>query len=219
MKVSAVVSALNEEKTIQQVIDALLKSEHISEVIVINDGSTDRTPQICRSYGSKIIFLDFEKNRGMGYAMAQGLKRANSDIVAFFDADLLGLNDRDIGELIKPLIESGRIRAVLGHCYRPDQQNGVWRLYHGFLMKAGAQLTGQRAYYREDILPYASEMEKAKRGAVIVLNSQFTKDQIRIFQMKDVTIVGKEHKMPLHKAIIDYAKEFLEFWKGYRLRG
>jgi glycosyltransferase involved in cell wall biosynthesis len=217
LNVSAVVSALNEEKTIQQVIDALLKSKHISEVIVINDGSTDTTPQICRSYGSKIIFLDFEKNRGMGYAMAQGLKRATSDIVAFFDADLLGLNDGDIGQLIEPLLKPGRIRAVLGHCYRPEQERGIWRLYHRFLMKAGAQLTGQRAYYREDILPHAGEMEKAKRGAVIVLNSQFKRDQIHIFQMKGVTIVGKEHKMPLHKAIIDYAKEFVEFWRGYRL--
>ena len=89
--ISAIVPAFNEEKTVAGVVNKLLSSHLISEVICVNDGSTDATAQILSAFGDKIKFLNFADNHGKGFALAQGILAASGDIVAFFDADIHNL--------------------------------------------------------------------------------------------------------------------------------
>jgi glycosyltransferase involved in cell wall biosynthesis len=213
--VTAVVSALNEEKTIAGVIQPLLESEHIDEVIVVNDGSTDRTAEICRSFGDKITFLDYKDNRGMGFAMSQGVAHASGDIIAFFDADLVGLHDELIGRIVKPLLGDTDLQGVLGHAERTGRAGLYARVIQGISHRTLGKVTGQRAYYRKDLLPHLDHMAQVNRGAVVYLNSKLT--NVAMVPMPDLKIVFKAEKVGTRAALVDYAKEGMEFLRGYAL--
>ena len=88
-RVAAVIPAYNEEKNIADVLKALLKSPELDEIIVVDDGSKDKTAEISEKLGVKVIRLS--GNQGKGRAMQEGLKATQAEIIVFFDADLLGL--------------------------------------------------------------------------------------------------------------------------------
>lgn len=95
MKLTIVIPALNEEKAIGSIIERTLSArQHIIanspvsevEVIVISDGSTDRTAEIASSY-DEIGLIVFEQNRGYGAAIKRGFDESSGDLVSFLDAD------------------------------------------------------------------------------------------------------------------------------------
>jgi len=86
MKTVAVIAAFNEEKRIKDVIKKTRK--YVNKVIVVDDGSKDKTAEVSKKAGAEVI--RYEKNRGKGYAIRLGLKKAislKSDIIIFLDAD------------------------------------------------------------------------------------------------------------------------------------
>jgi glycosyltransferase involved in cell wall biosynthesis len=213
--VSAVVSALNEAKTLAGVIDPLVSSEYIDEVIVVNDGSTDRTAEICRSFGDRITFLNYRENRGMGFAMSQGVAHASGEIIAFFDADLVGLNDELIGRITTPLLGDTDLQGVLGHVESAGSASFSGRIIQGLSDRTLGRVTGQRAYYREDLLPHLDQMAKVNRGAVVYLNAKLR--NVKMVPMPNLKIVLKAEKVGLRAALVDYVKEVAEFLRGYAL--
>ena len=87
MLVSVVVPAFNEEKYIGRCLEALARQEHSCfdvEVIVVNDGSTDRTAAIARQYGAGVIS---QARRGVSGARQAGFEAARGEIIASMDAD------------------------------------------------------------------------------------------------------------------------------------
>jgi len=90
-RVSVVVCSLNGAHRIRECLDGLQGLDYPDyEVIVVNDGSTDRTAAIAREYGYGLISTE---NRGLGSARNTGLQAASGDIVAFIDDD--AYPDRD----------------------------------------------------------------------------------------------------------------------------
>jgi len=91
--VSIIVPAKNEEKVIGRLLQALLRLDYPSEkkeIIVVNDGSTDRTGQICSEYASHhqgILVLQKPTSTTKAAALNFGLQHARGEIVAIFDAD------------------------------------------------------------------------------------------------------------------------------------
>jgi GT2 family glycosyltransferase len=84
-KMSVVVCTYNNEATLPDCFDGLLALEYPDyEVIVVNDGSTDRTDEIAREYGFRLISTE---NRGLANARNAGLWAATGEIVAYIDAD------------------------------------------------------------------------------------------------------------------------------------
>jgi len=71
---------------------ALAQTSGPEEIIVINDGSTDNTAQVAKTYGDKIIYIE-QENLGQGAARNTGLKHATKKYVAFLDADDYWLPD------------------------------------------------------------------------------------------------------------------------------
>jgi len=112
-KLTIVMPAYNEEDrivtTLDQTIAYLGEQTYFSEVLVVSDGSTDRTGDVVQSYsppGSVALkFLEYRPNRGKGYAVRYGMMRAQGAIVMFMDADY----SVPIQELEKaiPLLEEG----------------------------------------------------------------------------------------------------------------
>src|SRR3989338_3249144 len=110
MKIVAILPAFNEEKTIGAVI--LKLKNYVSQIIVIDDGSKDRTSQIAKEHGA-LVYRHLI-NRGLGGALGTGIKAGlqnEADIIVTLDAD--GQHDpAEISELIKPIM-NGEADAVI----------------------------------------------------------------------------------------------------------
>ncbi|MBZ9578411.1 glycosyltransferase family 2 protein [Patescibacteria group bacterium] len=94
MHLSVIIPAYNEEerlpKTLREIDEYLRKQNYESEIIVVSDGSTDRTVEIVKNLMNEIKNLklvEFEKKRGKGFGVRQGMLRASGEYRVFTDAD------------------------------------------------------------------------------------------------------------------------------------
>lgn len=109
-RVAAIIPAYNEESTVADVVLALQTSAYVSEVIVVSDGSTDRTSDVARAAGATVY--DVPQNAGKGAAMLHGVTRTDAPVVAFFDADLIGLTADHVERLVLPVLSGSRVMNV-----------------------------------------------------------------------------------------------------------
>lgn len=87
MKISAVIPAYNAEKHIARAIKSVLQQTRpADEIIVVDDGSADKTAEIVRGFGNKVILIE-QKNAGVSVARNAGINAATGDWFAFLDAD------------------------------------------------------------------------------------------------------------------------------------
>ncbi len=100
-KCSLIIPALNEEKNIARVLKVAKLSKFVDEIIVVDDGSTDKTSFVAGSLG--VMVIRSEKNRGKGASMSLGIKKASFPVVCFIDADIPNWNVSKINKLIKPV--------------------------------------------------------------------------------------------------------------------
>jgi glycosyltransferase involved in cell wall biosynthesis len=106
--ISAIIPAYNEEKTVGEVVSQALI--YTDEVIVVDDGSTDDTPDVARHAGAEVVHN--EENRGVLVSLARGFRAARGDVLVTLDAD--GQHDPDeIPILLEPIL-GGRADLVLG---------------------------------------------------------------------------------------------------------
>lgn len=109
---SIVIPAYNEENRIGRALletfDYLERQEYASEVIVVNDGSTDRTVETICDFKSRaagrLRIIENPGNRGKGYAVRNGMLQASGSIVLFYDADL-ATPTSEIIKVIEPIAE------------------------------------------------------------------------------------------------------------------
>lgn len=105
MRTTAIIAAYNEEKTIAEVLRALTGSPLIDEIIVVSDGSVDRTVEICRSFeGVRTVAL--RHNHGKGFAMAVGVANATNDVLFFCDGDMYNVTEEHLTALITPVVRA-----------------------------------------------------------------------------------------------------------------
>ncbi len=81
-KITVIIPCLNEEQGIEQVLTRM--PAFVDEVIVVDNGSTDRTPDVAQSFGAKVIREDV---RGYGRAYKTGFSQATGDIIITLDGD------------------------------------------------------------------------------------------------------------------------------------
>ena len=88
MKISVVIPLYNKEKHITRAIDSVLEQEYKNfELIVVDDGSTDKSATIVNNYNDSRIKLIQQTNMGEGAARNVGIALSNCDYIAFLDAD------------------------------------------------------------------------------------------------------------------------------------
>ncbi len=113
IKISVVMPAYNEEKTIREIIKRVKAVKIPKEIIIIDDGSKDSTRDILRKIKDNEIRVFFnEKNRGKSYSVRRGIREAGGDVIIIQDADL-EYNPEDYHKLVKPIIE-GSSKVVYG---------------------------------------------------------------------------------------------------------
>jgi glycosyltransferase involved in cell wall biosynthesis len=94
-KITVLMPAYNAEKYIAEAISSVLKQSFSDfELLIINDGSTDKTVKIIQSFNDKRIVVIHQENRGIAAALNTGLKNSRAPYIARFDADDVCYTDR-----------------------------------------------------------------------------------------------------------------------------
>ncbi len=112
-RISVVIPVYNEEETVLEVIERVRSTELVSEIVVVDDGSSDGTWNVLQGLNHPDVrIFRHEKNSGKGSALKTGFAHVTGDIVIIQDADL----EYDPGEypvLINPIVQ-GRADVVYG---------------------------------------------------------------------------------------------------------
>lgn len=116
IKLSVIIPAYNEEKTIMEIVNKVVKvplNNIKKEIIIIDDFSTDKTKEILKKIRNRNIKIFYHlKNMGKGSAIRTALKHATGDIILIQDADL-EYNPQEYPKLLIPIIK-GNQKVVYG---------------------------------------------------------------------------------------------------------
>ncbi|HEX2994568.1 MAG TPA: glycosyltransferase family 2 protein [Anaerolineales bacterium] len=210
---TAIVCAYNEEEHLASVLDGMLNASFIEEIIVVDDGSQDRTPAIMHRYEQhdKIRTIFLSPNRGKGYAMADATTAARGDILLFVDADLINWNAEYAEQVLMPVL-NGQADMVIGYPFRKSDKWDAVDVFH-----VQRWLAGQRAVWRADLLPIVAKMRPSRFGVETLINMHYrTRHQpIRIIKLQDLLHPIKFEKSPRAKAWDEYVKEVKQILRTY----
>jgi glycosyltransferase involved in cell wall biosynthesis len=142
LRTSAIIAAYNEERTLAEVLGALTQSRLVDEIIVVSDGSTDRTVDIARGFDG-VTTIALRENWGKGYAMRVGVEYAGGDVLFFVDGDMFNLTQQHIESLLLPVL-GDECDMNIGVRHRGPVRNFLW-----LQMKVGPVLSGIRVMKRE----------------------------------------------------------------------
>lgn len=139
MTVSIVIPAKNESRSISVLLERLMALDGISEIVVVDDGSTDGTGEIAENLGVKVVRHPYSK--GNGAAIKTGARTASSDVLLFMDADGQHAPD-DIRRLLDRL-EQG-FDMVVGARQIGSQASFGRGLANAFYNRLASYMTGQK---------------------------------------------------------------------------
>ncbi len=174
-KISCVIPAYNEEKTIARVLDAVCATlDYIDEVIVIDDASTDKTQNIVRNIMKEfpqVSLLVNDKNIGKSKSISRGILTSRGDLVIFLDADLLGLRSDNIVDLIKPVKDGSADVAISIRGNSP-----------GWMKKINLDfMSGERVLPKSILVSYVKQISKLKNfGLEVFVNRIIIEKKLRI---------------------------------------
>lgn len=137
-RLTVVIPAKNEEEVIESVVRTVFNSDYPTskmEVIVVDDGSTDRTwdrlQRVANNteFSERLILVRHEQNRGKRIALASAISRARGEIVVCIDSD--SFVDPDAIKLLVQPFQDPRVAAVCGHGEAINKDEGLLaRLQH-----------------------------------------------------------------------------------------
>ncbi len=126
-KVSVIIPVYNSEKYIAKCLDSVIKQTYQAhEIIVINDGSKDKSQEIIDKYVEKhpnLIKAIKQENKGVSKTRNEAIKKAEGDYVMFIDND--DFIDKDYIETFAKEAKSGDYDVVLGGYRRPNEEGKV----------------------------------------------------------------------------------------------
>lgn len=183
-RICVIIPALNEDRTLGEIIEGCRASS--SDILVVDGHSMDRTTQIARSMGARVIF---DHRRGKGEAIRTAIPHIRRELTVFIDAD--GSHDpRDIPLLVQPILEgkadhvsasrllggSSELHGGFDECFRLMGSSFITAcINHRFQVRLSESQNGFRAirttvlrnlHLREDITTIEQEMiiKTLKRG-------------------------------------------------------
>ncbi|NLM94740.1 MAG: glycosyltransferase family 2 protein [Firmicutes bacterium] len=199
-----IIPAYNEENTLGNVLRALADSGW-KEIIVVSDGSTDRTARVARQHGAQVVELPV--NLGKGGAMKIGSLSTQAEYLLFLDADLVGITKEHVDSLFNPVLRG-----------EADMTVGIFdegRLSTDLAQRIAPFLSGQRAMHRS-VLEQIPDLEKTRYGVEVVLSRFAEANGLRVKAviLKDCSHVMKEEKQGLWKGFTSRMKMYWEILKS-----
>ncbi|MCW5933452.1 MAG: glycosyltransferase family 2 protein [Fimbriimonadia bacterium] len=207
MKIAAIIPAYNEETRLPKVLQTLLGAQCLHEIVVVNDGSTDRTAEVAAPFEG-VRVLNLPRNKGKGGAMFAGATCTDADIIVFFDADLIGFQPEHVRDLIHPVVAEECVMAVgvlKGGRFRTD-----------LAQKITPFISGQRALLRSVFLEVPG-IEEARYGVEIALTVYTRRKRYPVSQVSlfGITHTMKEEKLGWWKGTLSRIKMYWEILKAF----
>lgn len=203
MKITALIPAFNEEKTIGKIVTLLYAREDIDMVLVVDDGSADRTAELAENSGA--IVLQHSENQGKGAAIQAGIDFVSTDLFLFLDGDLVGLKDRHITRLLEPVLAGNA-----------DMSVGIFnegRFFSDLAQKITPDLSGQRVI-KVDILQGIEDLKEVGYGVELILNRYVkSRGKVEFIELTDLTHIMKEGKRGFLKGVLARAKMYWDLLK------
>jgi len=191
LRLAVVIPAYNEGERLRGVLDVLRRCPSVEQIIVVSDGSTDNTLEVARSYG-EVTAIELPYNMGKGGAMVAGAKRAESEFVAFLDADLLGMTPSHVEVLVEPVL-NGDAGMSIG-IFKGGRPRTDWA------QVIAPFISGQRVLNREFFLSIP-ELEDTRYGVELAVTRHARMEGLTI---RTVPLMGMTHPMKEEK--IGYIK-------------
>jgi len=166
-KVSIVICAYNEESTIENVVRKCREFNPESELIVVDDGSKDKTEKILRDIEKELNIknIHLPENKGKSNAMVTGVEQASQEIILFFDADVSGIKEEHFNQLLLPVFDEEKpVDMVLGS---PSETLIDYRV------NPFKSLTGERAIRKKDLEPILENIRDIRFGVETYINLYF----------------------------------------------
>lgn len=208
MRVAAIVPAYNEEHTIGAVIEVLLHCKSVAEIIVVSDGSEDKTAEVASCYPIKVINL--VENVGKGGAMKAGAKQTECPVLLFVDADLVGLQEKHLEALLEPVL-SGNTEMSIGVFSEGRRSTDL-------AQKIAPSLSGQRAV-KKDLFDAVPKLESSRFGVEVALTQYAERHHIDIVRvpLPALSQVMKEEKRGLVLGFCSRLKMYWDIVRSIRL--
>lgn len=205
MKIAAVLPAYNEEARIGEVLRAVKMAPSIEEVIVVNDGSTDRTAEAASAVPG-VCLVNLPVNRGKGGAMAAGAAATDADVLVFLDADLIGLKPEHVEALVAP-VRMGRAKMAVGRFHGG-------RFLTDWSQKLVPNVSGQRAIRRcvFEQIPNLAHTRYGVEMAITRFCHHYRIPTVTV-ALRGVTHPMKEEKLGLLRGWMARAKMYYEILK------
>jgi len=169
--VSVVVPVYNAESCIENCIDSLLNLNYPKrsyEIIVVNNGSIDKTDSIVQKFDNEITIL-YEQKKGASAARNKGIKNSKGEIIAFTDADCT-VDKPWLKNIVIPF-EEGKIGIVGGKNLSVQPCN--------YIEKFGDIMNDNEAAINDKILPFCISMNWASRLSVLKEVEMFDENLLR----------------------------------------
>lgn len=205
-RVSIIIPAKNEADSLQDLLPKLLESNSDSEIIVVDDGSTDRTAELAADLGARVVSHPY--SLGNGAAVKSGARAASAETLVFMDADGQHEPD-DIGRLLSALetgfdmvvgSRDGRSHASIGRRIA----NGVYNLFASYMTgHAVRDLTsGFRAAradkFREFLYLFPNGFSYPTTSTMAFFRAGYP---VAYVPIRAKERIGKSHIRPLHDGI------------------
>jgi glycosyltransferase involved in cell wall biosynthesis len=190
---SVVIPCYNEEATIQSLINLVLDSPWVAEIIVVDDGSKDRSCEILATVNDpKVSVVLHDVNKGKGAALRTGFQHATSEFVIVQDADL-EYDPSEYPLVLEPLLDD-RADVVFGSRFLSGRPHRVLYFWHSlgnkFLtlmsnMFTDLNLTDMETCYkcfRREVIQSIT-IEEDRFGFEPEITAKLAKMRIRIFEV------------------------------------
>ena len=192
-KITCIIPAYNEEKRIGNILKIVSGSKIINEIIVVNDGSKDKTSNVVKKF-KRVKLISLKKNVGKTKALLGGIKKAKGNYILLLDADLVGFTKENIHELINPVINQKADVSISLTNKRKISRN---------LFDLLVLLSGQRAF-KKNLINHEKFSNLPNYGFEAAFNSRIMQDKLRVkfVPMPNVKNTAKVSKDGLVKGLL-----------------
>lgn len=196
---SVIIPIWNEERTVGSIVEIIRTWGKASEIVVVDDGSTDKSLAALAHFRNSIRVITYGKNRGKGYAMYRGVVASTGEAIMFFDGDVVGVTHKDLDAMLAP-IRAGRADMVLG----------VARFWSAGSFEPFNDITGQRIVYRKHIIDDIEKIKHIGYGVELYLNELHKHKRVVSIRLPHVFILGKLEKQKIPDAMVSTIVETKE---------